>query len=800
MTDEGLESMRVLELGAGVSGAFAARQFADHAADVVKLEEPDGDWSRRRGPFPSDVADPERSGLYLALNTNKRGVCLDLDQARGRDELFRLIDWADVLVHNHSRARAEALGIDRATLERRRPDLVTLSITPFGASGPHADFAAEELTVSCAGGWASLCPAATGRTDLPPLKVSGHQCAFMSGIAGATVAMAAYSAARESGVGEHIDFSEQAYTASVLENAMPLYTYRGEIATRYGARIIVPWRIFECRDGALFIGCMEADQWERLADAMGNPEWSSLEVFENPRMRSENQDILHHFIQEWLADQSVFEVFHELQRNRVCAAPVMSLAQMSESEQLQARAFFSDVEHTGAGRLKHLAPTVLTSRGRPAIRNGAPRLGEHTKEVLEDSFPRRRESATSGETRRPLEGVRVADLSWAWAGPFCAMNLAHLGADVIRFESEGRPDLYRRLPLHPQGIDRTLNTVGMFNQWNQGKRSVALNLAEARARALLLDFIETCDVVVENFATGVMDRLGLGYEVLAERNPGIILASISGYGETGPLRNYMGYGPSIPPLTGLSAATGFVGGEPSEVGVSMPDPTAGITAAFEVCTALEARKKTGRGVHLDVSLWEATAAFSVESWMAFAMNGTEPTRQGNRDEWMSPHGCFPTRGDDEWISIACTSDEAWIAICEVVAPDLTGDTRFARLADRKRNEDALEESLAGRTVERDRWELTNALQARGIAAFPAQTPKDLVEDAQLEARHFFERLPHPEVGVRTHTGIPYRLGQRENGVRSAAPLLGADTEAVLGEVLGMSPDEIRTLRADKVLF
>ncbi|MCP4035503.1 MAG: CoA transferase, partial [bacterium] len=619
-------------------------------------------------------------------------------------------------------------GIDPAHLEQHRPDLVSLSITPFGATGPYADYHAEELTVSSGGGWANLCPAATGRTDLPPLKVFGHQCAFMSGVAGATVAMAAYSAARESGIGEHIDFSEQAYTASVLENAIPLYTYRGEVAMRYGARVLAPWSIFECRDGSLFIGCMESDQWERLAQIMGNPEWSALEVFATPRGRGENQDMLHHFIQEWLTDRSAFEVFHELQRNRVCAAPVMSLTQIAESEQLQARAFFAEVEHTGAGRLKHIAPTVLTSEGRPPIRRGAPGLGEHTQEVLGDLSVAQAPRTPSGEIRQPLEGVRVADLSWAWAGPFCAMNLAHLGADVVRFESAGRPDLYRRVPLHPQDVTRTLNTVGMFNQWNQGKRSVCLNLAEPRARALLLDFIETCDVVVENFATGVMDRLGLGYEVLTQRNPRIILASISGYGETGPLRHYMGYGPSIPPLTGLSAATGFVGGGPREVGISMPDPTAGITAAFEICTALEQCSRTGRGKHLDVSLWEATAAFSVEAWMAFAMNGTEPTRQGNRDPWMSPHGCFPTRGDDEWISIACASDEAWCALSEELAPELASDSRFATLADRKSNEDPLEEELSVHTQQRERWELTRALQERGIAAFPALTPRDVTLD------------------------------------------------------------------------
>jgi crotonobetainyl-CoA:carnitine CoA-transferase CaiB-like acyl-CoA transferase len=306
--------------------------------------------------------------------------------------------------------------------------------------------------------------------------------------------------------------------------------------------------------------------------------------------------------------------------------------------------------------------------------------------------------------------------------------------------------------------------------------------------------------VVENFATGVMARLGLSYQVLAELNPGIVLASISGYGETGPYREYMGYGPAIAPLTGLSATTGFIGGGPCEVGVSMPDPNAGITAAFEVCAALARRETSGRGSHLDISLWEATAAFSVEAWMEYAMNGAQPERIGNRDPWMAPHGCFPCQGEDDWISIACVSDESWRALCAVLDASLAEDARFLRLADRKANEDALEAELMTRTRERDRWELTRAMQAVGVAAFPSLTAKDIVEDPHLNARGFLERLSHPEVGERIHAGIPYRLRTRRNGVRFAAPVLGADTEAVLHEVLGLSMPEIQQLRDDKVLY
>ena len=792
--------VRVLELGSGVSAAHAAGLLADQGADVVKVEDALGDQTRRRGPFPGDELDPEQSGLFLALNKNKRGVDLDLDDPGGRTQLARLIDWADILIHNYPRARAEELGLAPAALEAHRQDLVVLSLTPFGITGPYRDFRAEELTLSNAGGWANLCPAATGRTDLPPLRVFGQQCNFGAAVAGATSAMAAYYDAVRTGIGEHIDLSIQEYVASVLENGVPHYTYAEIVATRYAPRMLVPWSIFEASDGPIFLVCVEQDQWERLVELMGRPEWSKLDVFADIPGRAENQDLVHGFVQEWVGERTVDELYHQGQKHRICFAPVMSLAQISESEHLRAREFLLEAEHPRAGRLRYLGSPIRTREGGPPIRRTAPLRGEHNDELLGGRSQPRERHHEFGGVRLPLDGIRVVDLSWAWAGPFCAMNLAHLGAEVIRFESEGRPDLYRRIPILRPGTEDGLNRSGMFNQWNQGKKSVALNLSEPSAVELLKDVVARSDVVVENFATGVMDRLGIGYEVLRDVNSRIILASITGYGQTGPYRSYMGYGPAIPPLTGLAATTGFVGGGPSEIGISMPDPTAGITAAFAVCAALQKREMTGEGERLDISLWEATAALTPEAWMEYAMNASQPERAGNRDRWMSPHGCFKCRGEDDWVSIACADDDEWRALCGIVDPTLADDPRFRNHAERKANEDELEKRIGAWTLERDRWEVTRALQAVGVAAFPSFTPKDVAEDAHLNERGFLERLPHPEVGTQTHTGIPWRLRRRPNGVRSAAPVLGADTEEVLTRILGYSSDQIAQLRNDKVLF
>ena len=786
---------RVLELGSGFSAAYAAKLLGDHGADVVKAEPPEGDTTRRRGPFPGNRPDAEQSGTFLALNLNKRGVRLDLDTESGRAELRRLIHWADILVHNYSRLRARALGLDPATLKAERPDLVALSITPFGNTGPYRDFVAEDITVANAGGWANLCPRTHTDPSLPPLKVFGNQAAMMSGIAGATAALATYRDARRSGVGDYIDLSQQAYIASGLEGAIPGYTYQGVIRRRYELN---PWGTFNAKDVPILMLCMEESQWERIVEFMGHPEWTELEMFANQRTRHQNYDAIIHFYQEFISGWNAFELFHAGQARRICLAPVMNFEQVSSDKHLRARDGFVTVDHPETGPVEYLAPAVLTTSGRAAYRRPAPRLGEHNAEVLADAQSVTNQASTpaKSELRRPLEGVRVVDLSWVWAGPFAAMHLAHLGAEVIRCESFTRPDLYRRdgMSNPPDDMEPSLNRAGMFNQWNQGKKSVSVDLSDPRGIDIVKGFVAESDVVVQNFGTGVMARLGLGYEELKRINPRIILASISGYGQVGPYREYLAYGPALVPLTGLASVTGFIGGKPDLFGPSIPDPTAGMTAAWAVVSALEQREQTGVGDHLDISLWEATGVLALEAWMQYAFDGTQPERMGNRDPFMAPHGCFASRGDDEWVSIACADDAQWAKLAALIDAALVDDERFLTLDARKANEDALEEIVSTWTAGRDRWEVTWLLQAQGVAAFPSFTTEDIVQDPHLNSRGFIERLLHPEVGRRAHVGIPWRHDRRPNGVRMPAPCLGADTDTLLTEILGYDAATIKELR------
>ncbi len=776
--------MNVLELGGGVAVSYAAKLLADQGADVIKVETPDGDRTRYRGPYPNGLPHLEKGGLFLSLNVQKRSVVTK--------DLESLLVWADVLLYSYGAEEACALGLDAESLTKTHPDLVVLSVTPFGAVGPYAEFLGEELIVANAGGWAGLCPGTHAELELPPLKVFGHQCAMMAGTVGALTVAATLRDVGRSGVGEFIDLSEQECVAAVLEAGVPRYSYRGEVPARNGLRTLIPWRIFQAKDAPVFLVCIEQDQWERLVAFMGNPDWAQMDILQTSTGRAENQDIVHQFVQAFVGEWEAHALYHAAQEQRICVAPVMTVGEMGASEHLRARQFFETLDHPFAGQLEYIAPSVITQQGRAGTRRCAPLLGEHTKEVLSSNLPDRAARKDQRPPDRPLSGVRVLDLTWVWAGAFGAMNLAHLGADVIKVESSHRSDLYRRVPIVPEQFaeDPGLNHSGMFNQWNQGKRSVSINLSVPEGLELVKRMVAECDVVMQNFATGVMDRIGLGYPVLKSIKSDIILASISGYGQSGPLAHYMGYGPAIPPLTGLSDATGYVGEGPEEFGLSMPDPIAGITAALAVVEALNRRDETGMGDHLDISLWEATGVMAAEAWMQYAMNGEKPERIGNRDPHMAPHGVFACLGDDDWIAIACSGDEAWQRLAALIDPSLSRDARFETLAARKANEDVLEARITEWTTGRDRWELTRVLQAVGVAAFPTLTCRDIVHDEHLNARGFIERLPHPEVGIRAHTGIPWRMRERSNGVTKSSPCLGEDTELVLREMLDLDVADI----------
>lgn len=400
----------------------------------------------------------------------------------------------------------------------------------------------------------------------------------------------------------------------------------------------------------------------------------------------------------------------------------------------------------------------------------------------------------------PLDGVRVADFTWVWAGPTCTLQLAHMGAEVIRMESMRRVCTLRMLPPFAGG-QMGVNRSGYFNQYNQGKRSIQLDISKTEGVEIAKKIVAISDVAAENFAGGVSKRLGLGYDELSKVRADLIMISMAGYGQTGPDARYVSYGPAQVPLSGMSSLTGYAGWQPMHVGMSYGDPNAGLHAAFTVLSALLYRERTGHGQYIDMSQWEATMSVLGEAFVGYAMTGTQSPRNGNRVDHMAPHGLFRCEGEDRWVSIACGTDMEWSSLCEAMSqPELARDARFLTLTDRKANEDELEAIVEQWTILRDPFEVTRQLQAVSVAAFTPLVNRDLADDEHLNARGFFVEKEHPEVGTRKHAGIPWRMSGTPCEIQSAAPVIGQDNDYVFGELLGMSVQQIADLKERQIIY
>ena len=612
----------------------------------------------------------------------------------------------------------------------------------------------------------------------------------------ATAFLAAVDRARRSGIGDHVDFSSLAAAARMTETAPATASFLGDDASRVGVRNVVPWSIYQCRDGLLQFICVEDAQWQSLVELMGTPEWATLDVFATTAQRRENADLIELYLSEWMAAQSADELFLAGQRARLCVSPVYRMDQLAADEQLRSRGFFA----TDPDGRALPGPGYRVDQPWWGLRRAAPEAGAHDGEGWVERGPLA-PTGPAPSSERPLEGIRVCDFTWIWAGPYSTQLLAHLGADVVRLESPEYLCLFRRLPFHPPGVEATPDSDGLFQIYNTDKRSLALDLRREAAREVIGRLVARSDVVIDNFAAGTMAALGYGVDDLRAINPDVIVVSLSGFGQDGPYAEYMAYGPSGGAFAGLYAANGYDGGRAAETGVAIGDPGTGLTAAWATVAAIAARRAHGVPARVDVAMVEAIGATLGELWMEYVTTGSSPQPIGNHDPQWSPHAVYAT-GPDEWLALACTDDAAYRALVELVAATGAGDVaavlgeeRFATAAGRKAAEAALDDAI-GRWVQgRDRADLFARLQHAGVAAAPSLSPLQLWGEGpsgdgneQLAATGMLDRPEHPITGRRVVPGIPWRLRNGPNGLRRPAPLLGQHTDEVLAE-LGFSEEE-----------
>ncbi len=401
----------------------------------------------------------------------------------------------------------------------------------------------------------------------------------------------------------------------------------------------------------------------------------------------------------------------------------------------------------------------------------------------------------------PLSGVRVLDLTQVYAGPTCTRVLCDLGAEVIKIEGITRIDNIRFLVIADNKAEGDFwNRMGYFLFRNAGKESLTLDFNEPQAVDLFKRLVPHADVIVESFTPRVMAQHGLDYESLRKIKPDLIMISLSGYGQSGPWRDYSAYGTGLEPASGISSFTGYRGGEPLRTGISFTDPYCGIMGAGAVLAALHYRRRTGEGQHIDLSEHEAAIPMGGYALMDCALNGREPERIGNRSVWFAPQGCYRCCGDDNWLVLTVRNDGEWQAFCGAVGhPEWAEDERFADVLGRHRHHDELDELIAAWTREQDHIEAMHLLQAAGVIAAAVLNPKQVLLDPHLRERGYFDMV---ECGGDARP-VPKQFGARfsafETGARGGAPALGEHNREVLQGLLGLSDDELAELQEAKVI-
>ena len=777
-----LAGIRVVEMG-GYSAAFAGRLLADGGADVLRLEMAPGRELEEQAPFFGGSWVSIQAAWYHA---GKR-ASLDLD-AGSHDDVLQLVRNADILIESWSPAEPF---FTRDVLAAVNPRLVHLSITPFGITGPRANWRTNDLIANAMSGSASV----TGNAESGPINGYGNQTHHTVGLYAAVCALASLRVARATGTYQRIDLSEHEALVACTEQVLMQWffpeagTWGTPIAARQGSlHWSKAYEVYPANDGrgvmvtaalrfadVLLPWLAEEDAAQELVDANKYPTLVAM-IRDLPTVMR--------VLREWVASRDSEWLMLEGQKRHQPFGVAWTIEEaLTKSPQIAARGYLQPVEIEGFGTAQFPGRLFRTSadQGHPAPGDSVEDEGWAPRELR--SFARKQLTAA-----RPLEGVRILDFTHVLAGPFGTRVLGDLGADIIKVGTAAR-SAGANSPDHPY-----------YTMWNRNKRHVTVNMGSEEGREFARNLASKCDVIIENFSAGVLRRWGLDRDGLRDTNPGVTVISMGGMGQDGPWKDFVTFAPTIHALTGLTYLTNPPGERNLGYGFSLTDHLSGVAGALAALEGIEHRDRTGQGLAIDLSQYELGLGLMGPAIIDYLANGTDPAPVGNRHafgDW-APHGIYRCAGEDQWVAIAVRGDEEWVAFATLSG--LGSDARFATHDARIANQDALDAAISAWTAPQDAWAVAEACQAAGIAAGPVQNARDLAErDPQLAAREFFGTATAAPWGDYGIDRFPAFFNGLRPPVYDGVHAIGQDTFDVAGEVLGLTDDQIAELAATGAL-
>jgi crotonobetainyl-CoA:carnitine CoA-transferase CaiB-like acyl-CoA transferase len=782
-----LDGIRVLDLS-GLPGQYTGRLLADMGADVVKVEPPGGDPVRRMAPFAKDQEGLERSLRWLAYNTNKRSVVIDLTTPQGQAQLKDLVRTADILLETFQPGYLMDMGLGHETLRAANPRLITISVTPFGESGPYSSYRATDLHAIAMSGLMYI----QGDNTKAPATAPGDQPYIMAAIHAAHGAFYALMAREKTGRGQHVEVSVQEVLANIFFQVIR-YSKTSEVGVRTGVKgNLAPYNIYQCKDGWVSLAVLLAPQAKAFFEWIGDPVlqedfWYQLEA------RRENQEFVDEIVRPFVEQFTVAAFVEEAQKRRLPAAPVNTPGAFADNPQFAARGYFVELDHPEVGRYKLPGAPFRMSATPLRVERRAPLLGEDTGKLGQAA---QRAAAPAGASNgktadvKPLQGIRVLDFTRIWAGPYSTRHLADFGAEVIKVESS-LFDTNNRSGSIPYIADLNRNKLGM-----------TLDLHKKEALDLAKRLVAVSDVVIDNFALGVIDRFGLGYEELKKINPDIIQVSMPGWGSVGPLKDHVAFGFNLVSVSGLSYSWGHPDSSPAaRCKFDYPDfLVAGLTT-LATLAAIFHKTRTGVGQYIEVAQAETVGNTLGMLFLDYFLNGRPGEPRGNRHLAHAPHGVYPCKGADAWCAIAVTTDEEWQALRRAMGdPAWARDAKFDTQQGRKANEAEIEEGLAAWTAGFSPRQVMHLLQRHRVSASAVFTSEDLYWDMHLRERGYIVALDHPDWGRLEQPNVTVRLSDTPgDGAQRPSPALGEHNGYVLRDVLNLSAAEVHHLQASGAL-